>query len=176
MKPLRALSPPAQHPNLAAIDQLLVTAEHRTTRAFLAHMRNIHPEDRLPARGDFDPLAIPRLLSGLVLVRVEPGPEAAQKRFRILVAGETVLHALSVPMIGRYVDEVAQDLDNGEAIVTVRQRVVDTGCLQYWNGRPRVRFRLDFAGLECCHCPLAADGRSVDHILSFFHYKGISAG
>jgi hypothetical protein len=149
-------------------------------RLFLTYMRTIHPQNRLPSRADFDPLCIPRLLPGIVLVKVErttpDGILLTSPRFRVLVAGETVLHASPVPMMGRYIDEIAAAIAGGQVVVDVRQRVVETGTTYYWNGRPRMAFRFDFAGLEYCHCPLAADGRTVDHVASFFHYKGINRG
>ncbi|WP_298722574.1 hypothetical protein [uncultured Ferrovibrio sp.] len=160
------------HPNIAALQSALARAECQDIRDFVTHMLAIHPKDRLPSRSDFDPLRIPQLLPGIVLVRVEPPLKpGGSNRFRILVAGETVLRALEMPLIGRYVDEISAGSEGGHVIVDVRQKVVDTGQVYYWNGAPRMRFRLDFAGVEYCHCPLAADGKTVDHVLTYFHYK-----
>jgi len=159
------------HPNLAAIDRLLDIVRHPDIAAFLRHIRSIHPADRLPARRAFDPLAIPALLPGLVLAEVVR-PPAAAPRFRISVAGETVLHASPVPMMGRFVDEIAAQNNNSRIIVDVRQSVIETGCSYYWYGAPRMKFRLDFANLEYVHCPLADDGETIDHIISCFHYEG----
>lgn len=163
------------HPNISAIDQILAEAENAAVRAFLDYIRSIHPSDRLPARLDFDPLDIPQLLPGVVLAKVErhADGENPRLRFRVVVAGEDVLNVSPVPMMGRYVDEIAAAVSGNAQILTdIRQQVVQTGRTCYWNGLPRIKFRLDFAGLEYCHCPLADDGRNVDYVVSFFHYKG----
>ena len=159
------------HPNLAALNRYLGDARHPDISAFLQHMIRIHPPGRLPARGDFDPLAVPALLSGLVLVDIAR-PSDRSPRFRVCVAGETVLNAAPVPMMGRFIDEIAAQIGGGKVVVDVRQTVLDSGVSYYWYGQPRMKFRLDFANLEYVHCPLAADGATIDHILSFFHYEG----
>lgn len=161
----------SQHPNLAALNRHLDEARHPDVAAFVQYMIRIHPVDRLPTRADFDPCAIPALLPGVVLAEVIR-PAGASSRFRVTVAGETVRNASPVPMMGRFVDEIAAEIGAGRVIVDVRQKVLDTGFSYYWYGPPRMRFRLDFANLEYVHCPLAADGATIDHIVSFFHYEG----
>ena len=159
------------HSNLAALKRYLGDARHPEVAAFLQHMIRIHPADRLPAREAFDPLAVPALLPGLVLADVVRSPNRGP-RFRICVAGEIVLSAAPVPMMGRFIDEIAAQISGGKVVVDVRQSVLDSGASYYWYGPPRMKFRLDFANLEYVHCPLAADGATIDHILSFFHYEG----
>src|SRR3546814_17798654 len=85
-------------------------------------------------------------------------------RFRVTVAGETVRNASPVPMMGRFIDEIAAEITDGRVIVDVRQKVLDSGTAYYWYGPPRMRFRLDFANLEYVHCPLATDGATIDQI------------
>lgn len=159
------------HPNLVALNRYRDEVRHPDVAAFLQYMVHIHPADRLPSRRAFDPAAMPALLSGVVLADVVR-PAGAAPRFRVCVAGETVLNAAPVPMMGRFVDEIAAQITGGKVIVDVRQAVLDTGHSYYWYGLPRMKFRLDFANLEYLHCPLAEDGETIDHILSFFHYEG----
>ncbi|MFC3676850.1 hypothetical protein [Ferrovibrio xuzhouensis] len=161
----------SQHPNLAALDRHLAEARHPDVAAFLQYMIRIHPAGRLPARADFDPRAIPALLPGVVLAEVVRLADAAP-RLRVTVAGETVRNASPVPMMGRFIDEIAAEITDGRVIVDVRQKTLDSGTCYYWYGPPRMRFRLDFANLEYVHCPLATDGATIDHIISFFHYEG----
>ena len=159
------------HPNLAALNRYRTEVRHPDVAAFLQHIIHIHPANRLPSRSDFNPASVPALLPGMVLADVIR-PAHGGARFRVCVAGETVLNASPVPMMGRFVDEIAAAITGGRVIVDVRQTVLDTGCSYYWYGLPRMTFRLDFAKLEYLHCPLAEDGETIDHVLSFFHYEG----
>lgn len=161
----------SSHPNLVALNRHLAVARHPHVAAFLRYMIALHPAGRLPGRSAFDPMAIPALLSGIVLADVVPQPDAAA-RFRVAVAGEDVRNASPVPMMGRFLDEIVADADRAQVVVDVRQSVLETGCAYYWYGAPRMRFRLDFANLEYVHCPLAENGETIDHIVSFFHYEG----
>lgn len=163
-----------QHPNLDAVDAALAKARHPVISSFLTYYRSIHPIDALPARSRFNPMAIPRLLPNLVLVEVEyPQGRDAPARFRVKVAGETVVNALGMAMHGRYMDEIANRSEPTMRFpIATRQTVIETGRLAYHYGRPRVRFPLDFANIEALHCPLAEDGVTIDQIVSVFHYEG----
>jgi len=164
----------APHPNIAAIDAALAAAGSRVLRDFLTYMRAIHPADRLPTRGDFDPMAIPHLLSHLVLVQVERGVDST--RFLVRVAGEMVLRAAPVPLMNRYIDtsvNLHKSPDESEArIVSVRRQVADTGVTRHFYGKVNIPFRFNFADMEYAHCPLADDGETVDRVLSAFYYHG----
>lgn len=165
-----------QHPNLIALDGIILAARHPDIRNFASHIRSIHPPDRLPSRTAFDPLAVPRLLSGIVMVEVERRPEIPQPRFRVTVAGQAVLDASPVPMMGCHIDEIASQITGGRVVLDVRQQVLQTGSTYYWYGPPRMKFRYDFAQLEYVHCPLAEDGKTIDHIISMFHYEAMDIG
>lgn len=164
----------APHPNLAAINAALAAAHSRAVRDFLTYMRSIHPADRLPARADFDPMAIPHLLGHLVLVQVERGADST--RFLVRVAGEVVLRAAPVPLMNRYIDtsvNLHKTSDESEArIVSVRRQVADTGLTRHFYGKVNIPFRFNFADMEYAHCPLAGDGVTVDRVLSAFYYHG----
>lgn len=137
-------------------------------------MRSIHPPDRLPPRAAFDPIDIPQLLGGIVLVTVERQPVPAPPRFLVKVAGGDVLAAAPVPMMNRYLDEVVRQNERpgAQVVLDARHGILESGCTYYWRGPPRMKFRLDFADLEYCHCPLAEDGVTVNRIISFLHYEG----
>lgn len=159
--------------NLDAVQAALVEARHATVRDFLGYYAAIHPRDALPARSAFDPMAIPRLLSHLVLADVERDGNGAA-RFRVRVAGEEVVNALRMPLIGRYLDEIANTSEPTVRFpIQTRHTVLDTGCVIYRRGKPRVRFSLDYAEIEYAHCPLAEDGVTVDQIVSVIHYQAL---
>lgn len=155
----------SQHPNLAVLAAARATARLSRVQRFLEYYASIHPAERLPARDAFDPLAVPRLLPHLMLVRLD----RASGRFRVKVVGDAVAMALPVPLHGRWLDEVRPDegLDIAELIAS-RHTVAETGRLAHWYGRPALRFKLDFANLEYAHCPLSEDGVRVDHVLTVY--------
>jgi hypothetical protein len=164
------------HPNLAAIAATLPQVKSGTVRAFLDYMQRIHPADRLPGRRDIDPLHIPGLLPHVVLVEVHRQPPPEPARFFVRLAGEAILSAAPMPMMNRFLtfppqpDTPAADVRND-----VRQQVLANGQIYYWNGPPRLKFRLDFAHVEYVHCPLAEDGVTIDRIFSILHYQGSAA-
>ncbi len=160
------------HPNLEATLAARAEARHVSIRQFLDYYRSIHPDDRLPARSAFNPMAIPRLLPFLVLTEVEPAGDRA--RFRVKVAGEEVVAAIGMKLHGRYMDEIANTSESTVRFpIESRHTVMETGRLLYRRGKPRVRFSLDYAGIELVHCPLAEDGGTIDQIVSIFHYEGL---
>jgi hypothetical protein len=163
------------HPNIAAINAARAIAVSRVLRDFLEYMLTIHPENRLPARAAFEPMAIPHLLGHLVLVQVERGADGM--RFMVRVAGEMVLRAAPVPLMNRYIETSVNltrkpDDESQARIVNVRQQVAEGGVAAYFHGHVNVPFRFNFAAMEYAHCPLAEDGATVDRILSAFYYHG----
>jgi len=164
------------HPHREAVEAALVQARHSVIRDFLTYYLGIHPTDALPARSQFDPMAIPRMLPHLVLAEVEYPTDGSAPRFRVKVAGDEVTRSLGISMHGRYLDEIANsERPSMRFPIADRQMVVETGRLLHRIGRPRMQFSLDFADIELVHCPLAEDGATVDHVVSVFHYSGAPA-
>ncbi len=163
------------HPNLQALDEALAQSQAQNVREFLSYFRKLHPQDRLPGRDAFDPIELPRLLPNIVLAKVMPSPEpGTPPRFLVKVAGDTVMKSVSRPMIGRHLDEFVTEGDQSVRYpIADRQQVVETGCLVFRRGKPRLKFRLDFSSIEVCHFPLASDGRTVDHIISIIIYEAL---
>ena len=161
----------SQTDSLAALVAVRAAARLPRVQRLLEYYASIHPADRLPARGDFDPLAIPRLLPHLMLVKVD----CASRRFRVKVVGNTVAMALPVPLHGRWLDEIRPEegLDTA-GLIASRLAVLETGRIAHWYGRSATRFNLDFANLEYAHCPLAEDGVHVDHILTVYQSEAVA--
>lgn len=161
------VSDAADYPHLSLLNRLKSDAKSDQMRVFLHYLHEIHPRSHLPARSDFDPVAVPSILPNLILVRVDRDPI----RFMVRIAGDTIRHALDEPLMGRYLDTLAGRGDSLKYPLNDRLRVVETGELRYRYGEPRLQFSLDFARVEYCHFPFANDGRRVDHILSLLVYK-----
>lgn len=165
------LSQLSLHPNLGALADARASARLPRVKALLEYYASIHPADRLPTRADFDPLTIPRLLPHLMLVKVD----RPSRRFRVKVVGNAVAMALSVPLHGRWLDEIRPEegLDTAH-MIAARQVVADSGVVSHLYGRTPTRFSLDFANLEYAHCPLAGDGVHADHILTVYQSAAIA--
>ncbi|MEK9969442.1 MAG: hypothetical protein VW600_09915 [Ferrovibrio sp.] len=160
--------------NLEAARAAMAQARHPIVRDFLGYYIGIHPANALPARCVFDPTAIPRLLPNLVLAEVVRQPDNAPARFRIKVAGEEVVQAMRMPLIGRFLDEIANSSEpTARFPIESRHSIVETGRMIYRRGTPRMRFSLDYAEVEYAHCPLAEDGFTVDHIVTVNYYQGL---
>jgi hypothetical protein len=180
MIPNTAIRDPAQPGqadcNLAATRAALAQARHPIVRDFLGYYIGIHPANALPARCVFDPVAIPRLLPNIVLAEVVRQPGNVPPRFRIKVAGEDVVQAMRMPLIGRFLDEIANSSEpTARFPIESRHSIVESGCMIYRRGAPRMRFSLDYAEVEYAHCPLADDGFTVDHIVTVNYYQGLAS-
>jgi len=85
--------------------------EHRT---LFDYWRRIRGQHQMPARADFDPVDVPRLLSHIGLVDVvQPGP-----RFRYRVVGTALASQFSQSQDGRFVDE-ATTADYGAYLLRI---------------------------------------------------------
>ncbi len=156
--------------NVAALHEHLAKVQSARLAEFIRYMLRIHPADRLPSRRDFDPLAIPHLLPGVVLVTVHR--EDARTRFKMKVVGQDVIDASPVRIGQRYLDEIVAELPNATVIIDTRQTVLDTGHAYLRQGPPTMPFTFRMTVLEYVHCPLAEDGETIDQIVSFFSYRG----
>lgn len=160
--------------NLDEARAAMAQARHPIVRDFLGYYIGIHPTNALPARSAFDPVAIPRLLPNLVLAEVVRQTDGSPARFRIKVAGEEVAQAMRMPLIGRYLDEIANSSEpTARFPIESRSSIVESGRMIYRRGTPRMRFSLDYAEVEYAHCPLAEDGFTVDHIVTVNYYQGL---
>ncbi len=160
--------------NIATLQDFLSKVQQAGVAQFIHYLLSIHPADRLPARRDFDPLAVPGLLSGIALATVERESETV--RLRMKVVGQDLVDASPVKLTHRYIDDIVLDLPGSDIILRSRLHVVETGCAYLRKGAPSMPFTYRMTALEYVHCPLSDDGETVDQILSFFSYRRISAG
>lgn len=158
--------------NIATLHDFLPKVQQPGVAQFIHHVLSIHPAERLSSRRDFDPLAIPGLLSGIALATVER--ENGQVRLRMKVVGQDLVDASPVRLSQRYLDEVVADLPGADIILRSRLQVVETGCAYLRRGAPSMPFTYRMMALEYVHCPLSDDGETVDQILSFFSYRRVA--
>lgn len=153
------------HPSIQRAEELLLEARTEGIREALRNWVAIHPGTCLPGRQHFDPINVPRLLKNIVLTEVERDPY----RFKVRVLGTVVADIFGRDFTGKYMDEVFQE--HGASLShKLRVEAVETGlpCLRPTG--PGTFTGLNIAPLEGVHLPLAADGVTVDHLLSIFVY------
>lgn len=133
-------------------------------RAFYDYWAGRAPAGRLPGRQHFDPIDIPQLLPHLVLLDVVPQPDdPGALRFRVRVAGGTLVELVGGNPTGRFLDEfVAAErrAELNDAYVHVaRDRAAHYRESQLWTeGR-------DYIRVQRLALPLARDGETVDMIV-----------
>jgi len=156
--------------NILALQEALSKVHSHRLAEFIRYMIAIHPADRLPGRQHFDPLQIPALLSGVVLVAVHRLD--TRIRFQMKVVGQDVADASPVRTKDRFLDEVVQELPGASVIIDTRMKVLETGHAYLRQGPPTMPFTFKMTVLEYVHCPLAGDGQTIDQIVSCFSYRG----
>lgn len=157
------------HPNLDKLALIRAHTRSSRIRAFVDYLMGIHPLRALPSRRDFDPMAIPKLLQGLVLVSVEHAQD--RTRFFTRVVGDDVVDAAPVRFSHRYLDEFSDEVGGAGEIIHSRMAVLRTGMSFLNQSRPMVPVAYQMRAVEYVHCPLASDGVTIDQIVSCFHYQ-----
>ncbi len=171
------LAPAATAEEAAARNRALlerVAAEGATwiLRAFAEAMQALHPADRLPARGDFDPVEVPRLLPHLILVEVKRASPAEAPRFLVRVTGQSMRDAIKINLTGRHLEDFLPEIPSMRYPIADRIAVCRNRVAVYGLRRPRTRIAFDFARIEYLHMPLAGNGFDVDRVLSIYAYEG----
>ena len=130
------------------------------------YWQSIRGDRMMPARGDMDPLRMPRhLLPHLELIDVLQQPEV---RLRWRLIGTHVTTAVARDATGKYFDE----LYLGEDLVTVSEPfewVAVHGEPLRWHGTSGFIGR-EWQAYEGVYLPLSNDGKTVDMILAAVQY------
>lgn len=117
----------------------------------------------MPARRDFDPTQVPKLLPDIFLVDVLAG-NPPEQRYRVRLQGTAQVDYSGADWTGSFlhqvVDQAAADrfCAVGDAVVSGREPWMSTGELYWLPNKPFYRF-------ETILLPLSDDGRSVNIIL-----------
>jgi hypothetical protein len=117
----------------------------------------------MPARRDFDPTAVPKLLPDIFLVDVLPD-RPPEGRYRVRVQGTAQVAYHGTDWTGSYLHELvdaataARFIALGDYIVESREPWMSTGNLYWLPRKPFYRF-------ETVMLPLSDDNRTVNMIL-----------
>lgn len=122
---------------------------------------SIHPEEGLPGRQHFDPVAIPHLLANIRLLDVIGDPP----RFFTRLMGTRLRSFYGREHTGHWYDEMfphfMKSKTHADLVAAVRTKK------PVWRrGKPNLHYLKDFLALERVFLPLARDGEHVDMILT----------
>lgn len=117
----------------------------------------------LPGRADIDPIDFPHLLGRLNLIEVLRTQE--QLRFRYRLWGTKISEMIGRDYTGRLVEDVVLPEDY-RRISAVLGEVVETRRPHFWQV-PVPFIGRDFGSYRRLLLPLAADGQTVDLLLSY---------
>lgn len=145
-----------------SVFQLPADADHPVLRAAFAYWAGKAPSGRLPGRQHIDPIEMRAFLPHIALLGVERGGKTP--RFRVRVAGTAVVTAMGGDVTGRYLDEYLQP---GQAAPTLdRLTELLTSRQPYFIQTRMLRQQREFVLIQRLILPLAADGETVDMILT----------
>ena len=120
---------------------------------------------RFPARSDIQPTDIPHLLAGIVLLDVHYEP----LDFEYRLIGDTIVTRLG-SLKGKRVREAAL-INVSSSAYKNYCRVIETGVPQFLEGIAVSAYRQGRPALMSrVHCPLSADGKTIDKIISYLAF------
>lgn len=152
---------------MTSLPTLPVEAIDPQLRAFDGYWRSRAPGGRLPGRQHIDPLDVPTLLPNLVLFDVEPQDADADKlRFRVRLAGGTLVELVGANPTGRYLDDFVAP-DRRAQINAVYADIVRCRSAHYWECQLWTPGR-EFVRIQRLALPLARDGATVDMIVACY--------
>lgn len=136
---------------------------HADIAALVAYWCAIHPAGALPGRQHFDPAAISTLLPHVWLMDVFRDPW----RFRIRLVGTAIVAFAGRDSTGLWCDEAFPGFAASDAYLPIL-RCAAEGVPTFHTAPLLVK--TDHRLSQRVHLPLAADGRTVDVILTLTRY------
>lgn len=161
------VSIPPRHPlalqeKRVGFDPAIVT--NPSVHEFHQHWLSLKGERDFPAKSDFDPVAVPRLLPWILLLKVHEAP----LDFEYRIIGEEVVARIG-NLKGRRVREAALLRKASDAYKNY-VAVIEARRPQFLEGTATVAYRDRPTRVSRVHCPLSADGVWIDHIISYAHF------
>jgi hypothetical protein len=133
-------------------------------RAFFVYWQSKAPAGVLPGRQHIDPIEIPRLLTHTALYDVVR--QGDDFRFRLRLLGTGVAEAFGADNTGQFVDQIMPP-EAYPALHATYSELVRQRTPQYWQRNLPYANR-DFLAVQRLALPLAADGNTVDMIMSYY--------
>jgi hypothetical protein len=140
------------------------------TQELMDYWLRLRADRRMPSRRDLDPLDIPKLLPGVLLLDVEH--ETHRLRFRLVGTRITELYGsdftgqyLDNTFFGRHRDKVVDDYEQ------VMREGIPHHCWMEFTNRDGLEFKMERLIL-----PLSRDGCTVDKLIALLDIKLLRSG
>jgi len=118
-------------------------------------------ERSMPSRADIDPIDIPSLLSGILLIEIDP--ETGRMKFRL--TGTRITTMYGEDYTGRYLDDTFFGRRRDDVVASY-EHVARTGEPHHSRMAFTNRDGLEF-DMERLILPLSTDGRTVDRMIAY---------
>ena len=142
------------------------TAWHPKLRALHSYWVSLWRADRLPARQQIDPLAIPQLLDSVYLIDIERDP----LRFRYRLMGTKLVSFRGRELKGLYMDEAHAQFETSP-IRLQYEELARRAEPQWRKGAALFNWGEGRQSIERLLLPLATDGATPDCILGMSVYE-----
>ena len=141
--------------------QLPATAAPEMHR-IVGYWRSIFTDGVLPDRTDIDPVEIPELLPGIILIDIFRNPY----RFRFRLIGELMVAYHGRNLTGQWMDEAFEHFND----TATPGNIVDAAenhVIKYRTGPPLMTYEKSFINMERVFLPCRNGGDTVDLLLTF---------
>ncbi len=122
-----------------------------------------------PRRTQFDPSAVKRILSSIVMFDVEYGADGAPSRYRYRLAGSMHRDVLGRDVTGLYLEDVNAPQSVADSLIVYR-RIVESGEPHYWRRYTGIADR-QYIWFERILAPMrGAQGNRVEFLIGAWHW------
>jgi len=143
--------------------------DNPTLLRFLDYWRSKCREGRLPARADIDPVDLPDMLPGIIIVEIVD--EGERRRYRFRLFGTAHVEYNQRDLTDKHIDEVFGPEDAARTEATYMQ-MIESREPHYWRTHMMLPGR-EFVHYERVMAPLASDGETVDMLIGMFVFDRI---
>ncbi|MBG06527.1 MAG: hypothetical protein CMM59_20905 [Rhodospirillaceae bacterium] len=147
---------------LAALDDALPETASPEMAQVLAYWRSLFKGDVLPDRRDLDPVQIPKLLPGIILIDIHRDPY----RFRFRLIGERMVAYHGRNLAGFWMDEAFPHFNETATPGNIVD-VAENHVINYRNGPPLMTYQKTFIEMERIFLPCRNGGDLVELLLTF---------
>lgn len=152
---------------MISLPPLPAEATEPRLKAFYDYWRSRAPDGLLPGRQHIDPLDVPVLLPDLVLLDVvAPESGDGMPRFRVRLAGGTLVELVGANPTGRFLDEFVP-ANRRDALNAAYASVVRGRSAHFWESQLWTEGR-EFVRVQRLALPLARDGETVDMVIGCY--------
>jgi len=135
-------------------------------KALYDYWNGLRGDRAMPARGDIDPAAIPKLLPNIFMYDVQ-----GDGRYRIRLVGQEVVEFVGCNGTGAAAGSTMPPFA-AELIVKILDRVTRERTPRFRAGQAHWNPDKDHRYFEACFLPLSADGENVNIVLGGVSFPG----